>query len=140
MIRAVHVCQIWSWLLHLMVTILAALAVGGWMAGGEKETIRDIGARVPGEVELSPDSFIPMLSKEKAVSLSREDAAKGCNIPMSEVNDLPVDSTVARFTGETEVPGPDVSDHKVRVVVFRTSILCLLSSLTALLPAMETLG
>ena len=91
----------------------------GWMAGGEKETIRDIGARVPGEVELSPDSFIPMLSKEKAVSLSREDAAKGFNIPMSEVNELPVDSTVARFTGETAVPGPDVSDHKVRVVVFK---------------------
>ena len=105
--------------LVFMVTILAALAVGGWMAGGEEETTRDIGARVPGEVELSPDSFIPMLSKQEAVSISKEDAAKGFNIPMSELNDLPVDSTVARFTGKTDVPGPDLSGHKVRVVVFK---------------------
>jgi hypothetical protein len=100
-------------------TILAAVALGGWVAGGEPETTKDIGARVPGDVDLSPDSFVPMLSREEAVSISRQDAAEGFDIPRSEINDLPVDSTVARFTGKTDVPGPDLSDHKVRVVVFK---------------------
>ncbi len=31
-------------------TILGAVVLGGWVAGGEPETTKDIGARVPGDV------------------------------------------------------------------------------------------
>jgi hypothetical protein len=100
-------------------TILAAVVLGGWVAGGEPETTKDIGARVPGDVDLSPDSFVPKLSREEGLYIAREDAAKGFNIPRSEIDDLPVETTIAAFTGKPDVPGPDLSDHKVRVVVFK---------------------
>ena len=100
-------------------TILAAVVLGGWVAGGEPESTKDIGARVPGDVELSPDSFVPKLSREEGLSIAREDAAKGFDIPRSEIDDLPVETTIEAFTGKTDGPGPNLTNHRVRVVVFR---------------------
>ena len=102
-----------------IVTILAAVALSGWVGGGEPETTKDIGARVSRTIQLLPDSFVPELSREEGIFISREHAAKGFNIPRSEIDDLPVDSTIAKFTGKTDMPGPDLSNHRVRVVVFR---------------------
>ena len=105
--------------LILLVSSLAAPPFIGWGSGNEVETTRDIGARVSRDVQLSPDSFVPELSHERAIAVSREFAARGFNRSRSEIDSLPVDSTVARFTGKADVPRPELSGHRVRVVVFK---------------------
>lgn len=105
--------------LILLVSGLTTLPFSGWVAGDEPETTKDIGARVSRDVELTSDSFAPRLTREAGISISQESAAQGFSIDRSEIDELPVDSTIARFTGETDVAGPKLTDHKVRVVVLK---------------------
>lgn len=85
---------------------------------GARLPTEDIGARLPVDVKITPTSFTPNLTATQAISIAREFAEKGFNIPKPEVDALAARTTVALFTGKPDVPGPKLADRRVGVVVF----------------------
>ena len=99
-------------------TILTLSASLGLISRGSAKGTEDIGARLPVDVKITPTSFTPNLTAAQAISIAREFAEKGFNIPKPEVDALSARTTVALFTGKPDVPGPKLADRRVGVVVF----------------------